>query len=125
MGAEFRELERIGTKVVFPRLRHLGLCNGEMMTDFVRLVPRSPIAAQLETLDLSMGTLDDSDAMELAVEAKRLPKLKRLNLDKSFVSKSALAKVKKAFPGVEVTARDQKTSWSDDPDDQRYVSVGE
>jgi uncharacterized protein (TIGR02996 family) len=109
---------------LFPKLEHLGLCNSELTTDFVRLVPPSKIAGQLVTLDLSRGVLDDNDAKELLAEAKRFPKLKRLNLDRSYVSAALLKQLKAAFKGVEVTAQNQKERDPDDPD-WRYVSVGE
>ncbi|HEU0031535.1 MAG TPA: TIGR02996 domain-containing protein [Kofleriaceae bacterium] len=111
----------------FPKLTHLGLCNSELTTDFVRLVPASPLAARLEVLDLSKGTLDDNDARELAAEAKRFPKLRRLVLDESYVTPAVLQQVKAAFRGVEVSAKHPKERYDDedDDDDGRYVSVAE
>jgi hypothetical protein len=95
-----------------------------MMTDFVRVLPGSKIAGQLETLDLSLGTLDDNDAKELAAEAKRFPKLKKLNLDESFVTPAVLKQLKAAFKGVEISAKEPKERYDWDPN-YRYVSVGE
>lgn len=108
----------------FPKLRHLALRNNELVTDIVRLLPASKLAAQLETIDLSMGTMDDNDADELAAEARKFTKLKKLILDDSFVTPAAAKRVKAAFKSVDVSAKEPKERYDWDPQ-HRYVTVGE
>jgi uncharacterized protein (TIGR02996 family) len=109
---------------LFPKLRHLGIKNTEMVSDVIRLLPASKLARQLETLDLSMGTMDDGDARALAAQASRFPRLGRLVLAKSFVTPAAVKQVKAAFPQVEVSAKHPKERYDWDPE-HRYVSVAE
>jgi len=45
----------------FPALTELALCNAEIQGDIVQELARSPLLAQVETLDLSKGTLIDDD----------------------------------------------------------------
>jgi uncharacterized protein (TIGR02996 family) len=108
----------------FPKLKHLGLRNSELVTDFVRVVPASKLAKQLEVLDFSMGTMNDADADELAAEAKQFPKLKQLIVDDSFLTDAAVKRLKAAFKGVQVSAKEMKERY-DDEEDARYVSVSE
>lgn len=109
---------------LFPKLRHLGLRNSELVTDIVRLLPSSRLAKQLESLDLSMGTMSDSDASELAAEAKALGKLARLDVGASYLTKAGVRTLKTAFPGVAIASADMKEPYDFDPD-SRYVSVEE
>ena len=107
---------------VFPGLTHLGLANAEFAGDLVQALPRSEPAAQLASLDLSLGVLDDSHVEGLVVAAKAFAKLERLDVHENFFSRKGVATLKKAYPELE--AKDQKTAEEDEPD-FRYVSVGE
>ena len=108
----------------FPKLKHLGLCNTEMAADFVRLVPASKLAPQLEVLDFSRSTLDDNELRELAAEPKQFPKLKRLILDDTYVTSPGVKQAKTAFKGVEISAKDPRQIEEYD-EGTRYVSVAE
>ena len=106
----------------FPHLRHLGLANAEFEPEIAAALPSSKLAPQLESLDLSMGTLDDSHLERLVDGAKAFKKLKTLDVRENFFSKKGLAALEKAYASVD--AKDQKAPWEDDPA-YRYVSVGE
>ncbi|MEO8701996.1 MAG: TIGR02996 domain-containing protein [Kofleriaceae bacterium] len=108
---------------VFPKLTHLGLRNSELVTDFVRLLPGSKLAKQLVSLDLSMGTMSDDDARELAEGGKHFPALTSLNVGDSYVGKPGLAALKQAFPRVKIESSTSKEVDDDYP--SRYVSVHE
>ncbi len=113
---------------LFPTVRHLGIKNCELVADAVRLLPGGNLAKQLETLDLSMGTLNDSEAGELAESAKRFPALKALNVEDSYLTAKGIKRLKAAFPGVKIASGDQRELDDDDDDDgrdRRYASVGE
>lgn len=107
---------------VFPHLKHLGLANAQFEPEIAAALPSSQLARQLESLDLSLGTLDDSHVAGLVGAAKAFKKLARLDVHENFLTKQGIAALKKAYPQLE--ARDQKELWEDDPD-ARYVSVGE
>jgi len=109
---------------LFPKLRHLGLRNTELDVDIARMLPASTIAKQLESLDLSMGTLNDSEAGELAEGAAKFPKLKTLCVDDTYVTATGAKVLKVAFKGVKISAKDPKEPYDFAPED-RYVSVSE
>ena len=104
----------------------LGLMNAEFTNELVAALPDAPIAARLESLDLSMGTLDDAPAMTFAERAAAFTRLRRLDVSDNFLSEGALARVRSAFApaGVEVVSERQK-QISDRYPDLRYVTVAE
>lgn len=108
----------------FPRVTHLGLRNAEFTNELCTVLPRTKVAAQLESLDLSMGTMDAAGAQALAAGAAAFKKLKKLDVSDSFLVKSDLAALKKAFKGVELAAKEQKAVDENEPE-WRYCSVGE
>ncbi len=118
---EIDDLTPLLAGTTFPALRHLGLRNAEFADDLARTVPRSTIAARLESLDLSMGTMSDEAALELAAVAKQLPKLVTLNVGENFLTEESIVALRTAFSGVEVNAESQKAIDGD----YRYVTVGE
>jgi hypothetical protein len=92
----------------FPRVRHLGLCNSELVLDFIRLLPEGKLAKQLVSLDLSKGTLGDDGITELAEVAAKFPALEALCVDDSWISPAGIKTLKKAFPRVKISAKDQQ-----------------
>ncbi|HUS28358.1 MAG TPA: TIGR02996 domain-containing protein [Kofleriaceae bacterium] len=111
---------------LFPRLRHLGLCNTELVLDFIRLLPEGKLAKQLVSLDLSKGTLGDDGITELAEVAAKFPALETLCVDDSWITPAGVKALKKAFPRVKISAKDQQALL--DPGEygtDRYVHVSE
>jgi uncharacterized protein (TIGR02996 family) len=113
------DLRAIWERKDLPELRHLGLMNSELADDICEALPGVPLIAQLETLDLSMGTLSDDGARALVAAAPKWPGLQRLDVSNSFLSDEVVAELRSAFPTV--IADEQR---DDDPED-RYVAVGE
>jgi predicted DNA-binding WGR domain protein/photosystem II stability/assembly factor-like uncharacterized protein len=105
----------------FPNLKHLGLTNAEFMNGAVALVAKSRLLPQLESLDLSLGTLGDEGAHALATYRPAFAHLKRLDLTKNYLSKEGV----KLVSGLcaEVLSGKQRDDRGN-PDD-RYASVGE
>jgi len=108
----------------FPKVRHLGLRNTDLVTDIVRLLPAAKLARRLESLDLSMSVMSDEDAAELAAEAAKFPALESLDVSDNYVTTAGTRVLKAAFKGVKVTNRETKAIYEDD-EDGRYVSVHE
>jgi hypothetical protein len=102
-----------------PALRHLGLRNAAFADDLARTVPGSPLAARLDSLDLSMGTMGDEAALVLAESVGHLPKLATLDVSDNFLTEDSLGQLRSVFPGL--ISRSQKELDGD----YRYVSVGE
>ena len=114
------DLESLLSGELFPKLRHLGLRNAEIADDIARAVVEAPIAKRLESLDLSMGTLTDDAARELATHANRFEKLKRLSVDDNFLTAASLEPLRARW-GERLHSEEQKEL----EDDYRYVSVSE
>ena len=79
-----------------PRLRHLGLRSCGFTDELAAIVAQAPIAEQLESLDLSDGTLSDSGAAEL----RHLAHLRELHLSHAFVSPSVRDELSRLGPRV-------------------------
>ena len=109
----------------FPRVRHLGLRNSRLVIDIVRLLPDRKVAKQLETLDLSMGTMNDEDAAELAESAAKFPALETLNVGQSYLSAAGIKLLKTAFKGAKLSSADQRFDDLEDNEGERYASVEE
>ncbi len=105
----------------FPRLRSLGLCNSEITDELCGVLHLSPLVAQIRELDLSMGTLSDAGVNALATYAKGLAHLDKLDVDRSYISSTAMKQLAKSLPNTEIVSKRQ----SENQFERRYVSVSE
>ncbi|HEX8538484.1 MAG TPA: WGR domain-containing protein [Cystobacter sp.] len=104
-----------------PALKHLGLRNAEFTNELCKALPRAKILSQLETLDLSMGTMTDEGAEALAANAAAFKHLKRLDVTENLLSDESQKRM--AALGEHVAHGNQR---DDDGDEEyRYVAVGE
>lgn len=106
----------------FPKLKHLGLMDSEIQNEIAIAVAQSPILQQLETLDLSMGILDDKGAQAL-LESEGVKKLKFLNLRHHYMSDDMMDKLKTI--GIPINMDDQEEADQDDDEEYRYIEVSE
>jgi uncharacterized protein (TIGR02996 family) len=106
----------------FPKLKHLGLRNCEFADELAAALPAAAIVEQLETLDLSKGTMGEAGVSALAEHADAFAHLKRLDLSDNFLGgASRLAgTICKA-----VRTKPQRTPYEYDGEQQRYVALGE
>jgi hypothetical protein len=104
-----------------PALKYLGLMNSDISDAIAKAAVNAPILDQLETLDLSMGTLSDEGGNAL-LASDRVKQLKNLWLSHNYMS-DAVADALEALSPVKVNAGDRMfdPAWPDD----RYVAVGE
>jgi uncharacterized protein (TIGR02996 family) len=70
-GGNIKQLAPLFTGEGVPKLRHLGLMNAEFQDDIAIALAKSPLLAQLETVDLSMGTLKDVGAQAILAAADK------------------------------------------------------
>jgi len=110
-----------------PKLTHLGLVNNELTGEIVDLLATHPLLDQLETLDLSKGTLDDQGAARLVASAGKFGKLRGLDLRSNYIQGQAHA-VRKALPRAnlgEGYLDGQRDAEEWDGEVHRYADVGE
>ncbi len=118
-GATIADLAPIFEGKNLPALVHLGLRNSEIADEIAEALAKSKILRQLESLDLSMGTMTDEGALALAKGLKSAKRLTSVDVSGNYLSASGAAAIKKVVKTVK--AKDQRGS----EEGRRYVAVGE
>jgi len=114
----------------FPKLRRLGLRDSILQDDLAAAVAHAPVVAQLEVLDLSLGTLGDEGAAAL-LAGQPLHHLRKLDLHHHYVSDKVVERLQAAWPGVEVDTSEQddgrtwRQAFGSPPREDRYIAVSE
>lgn len=103
---------------LFPKLRHLALCNSVIADGIARALVGAPVLEQVEVLDVSKGTLSEEGA-EALLSNPALSALKALDVSENFLSEATYARFS-ALP-IPVTVGTEK----DLNDDWRYCTVSE
>ncbi len=112
------DLQPIFAGTLFPKLKYLGLRNSDQADAIAQAVVTAPVLQQLETLDLSLGTLSDEGARAL-LQIKG--PLKRLNLHHNYISSDWIRQLKELPLSLDAT----NPSDMDADAEGRYVAVGE
>jgi hypothetical protein len=112
------DLQPILTGGLFPKLKYLGLRDSEFVDQIAGVLNISPVLNQLETLDLSLGTLSD-DGGQALLETPQLKALKHLDLHHHYLSDDMMARLKAMYPGVNLDDAEE------DDDGSRFVAVSE
>jgi len=107
-----------------PKLKHLGLCNAEFTNELCQVLHQARILKQLETLDLSMGTMTDEGAAALAANAAAYKHLKHLDVTRNMLSANGETQVAKLCESV-ARGNQRQGYGNEDDDNYRYVAVGE
>lgn len=105
-----------------PNLKHLGLCNAAFSDELATVLPKAKVLKQLESLDLSKGTLMDTDAEVLAANAAVFKHLKKLDVSQNQLTRKGVKLLASLCP--DVAAGNQRDIYDDD-EGGRYVAVGE
>ena len=103
-----------------PNLRKLGLRNAEFTDALCEVLPEAKVLAQLQELDLSMGTMTDAGAHVLATNPTVFRRLKTLDVSENFLTKEGQKRV--ATAAQSVISGKQRVPYDED---SRYAAVGE
>ena len=103
-----------------PNLRKLGLRNAEFTDELCEVLPKAKVLAQLQELDLSMGTMTDAGAHVLATNPTVFRRLKTLDVSENFLTKEGQKLV--ATAAQSAVSGKQRTPYDEDA---RYAAVGE
>ena len=109
----------------FPKLKHLGLRNCEFIDELAAELPKSAIMRQIDSLDLSKGTLTDDGVKKLAEHKDAFAHLRRLDLSDNYIGKasSLAATITSAVRTKPQRAGDEYVR--DDGSVRRYVALSE
>lgn len=122
-GIKLADLSPIFAGTHFPKLTHLGLGNCDFEDAIAAELARSKIAARIEHLDLSEGTLGDEGALALATG--KWPRLKSIDVHASWLTKQGIAALKSIAKHVELGTKDSGQQDDDGDPTSRYVSGNE
>ncbi|MDR2736126.1 MAG: STM4015 family protein, partial [Gracilibacteraceae bacterium] len=108
-----KDLTALARRSLFPNLRELGFVNSGQQDDIVAMLLASDILPQLETLDISMGSLTDKGGRMILDARNKLTGLKKLDANYHFMSTDMMAKLQN-LP-FDISTEDQQEY--DDVDD--------
>ena len=107
----------------FSKLVHLGIRNQSFTNELLDQLVASELARRLVTLDLSMSTIDDDIAAELATMASYLPSLETLDVRDNFITPAGASRLEDAFDCEVRIGQQDKLTYAEAGD--RFVSVHE
>ena len=117
-------LRPLFSTMMLPTLRHLGLQNSEMQDEIATELARSPLLAQLGSVDLSMGTMHEPGAQAILDDAAAFEHLMAINLAENFIPAGMCAQLEASF-GHAVECGGQRSPDIEDGQPYYYASVGE
>ncbi|QQS07042.1 MAG: STM4015 family protein [Fibrobacterota bacterium] len=109
-------------KGLFPSLKYLGLSDSCIADEVATGVATAPVLEQIETLDLSQGSLSDAGGRAL-LDSPLVKGLKKLDLHYHYLSTEMMKEFKAS--GLNVDVSDQQKGDEDDDQTYRYPAVGE
>jgi len=117
-------LRPIFTSQTLPKLKHLGLQNSEMQDAIASELANSPLLAQVESVDLSMGTMREPGAQAILTNAAAFKHLKSLNLANNYIPHELTSQLRTAL-GRAVQTSGQQSADVYDGESYYYTTVGE
>jgi hypothetical protein len=125
--AEIADLAPFLSGAGFPKLRYLALRNSEIQDEIAAALAGAPVVANLEVLDLSMGTLSDVGA-EALLGGQPLTHLRKLDLRWNFLTEPMRERLVSVIgaAGVEVDVSETEEAENDgEGNEWRYTEVSE
>jgi len=97
-------------KSEFPKLTYLGILDSEIQDELAEVVLDSKYMKQIETLDLSYGTLTDKGGELIAEKLKAYPNVKKVIIEYHFLSDQGIQKLGQAMKalGKDLKIEDQQ-----------------
>ncbi len=90
-------------KADFPALTYLGIVDSEIQDELTALVLESRFMGQIDTLDLSLGTLTDKGGALLLEKIPEYPNIKKLDVHYHYLSDKMVEQLKKLPIEVDVS----------------------
>ncbi|MCM1539788.1 MAG: STM4015 family protein [Blautia sp.] len=96
----------------FPKLTYLGIVDSEIQDELTEVVLESKYIRQIETLDLSCGTLTDKGGNLLLEKLPALPNIKKLDVHHHYLSDEVMGKLEKLSVEVDVSEQEEAEKWN-------------
>ena len=100
-------------KADFPKLTYLGITDSEIQDEITKTVLECKYMDQIETLDLSMGTLTDKGGQLLLDKLGDYPNIKNLDLHYHFLSDDMMKKLEGLSVTVDLDEKEEPYVYQD------------
>lgn len=117
------DIQKMLTNSEFPKLKELGILDSEMQDELAEIVCGCKYMGQIETLDLSCGTLTDQGGAVLLEQLPKYGNIKKVNLEYHYMSDKMVDQLEK-LP-MEVDASDPQEEDEYDGEIYRYPMLTE
>ncbi len=95
----------------FPNLTYLGIVDSEIQDELAQVVMECKYICQIETLDLSCGTLTDKGGSLLLEKLPELPNIKKLDVHHHYLSDEMMEKIENLSLEVDVSEQEEAEEW--------------
>lgn len=96
----------------FPNLSYLGIVDSEIQDELAQVVLECKYIHQIETLDLSCGTLTDKGGSLLLEKLPELSNIKKLDVHHHYLSDEMMEKIGKLSLEVDVSEQEEAEEWN-------------
>ena len=96
----------------FPNLTYLGIVDSEIQDELAQVVLECKYIHQIETLDLSCGTLTDKGGSLLLEKLPELSNIKKLDVHHHYLSDEMMEKIGKLSLEVDVSEQEEAEEWN-------------
>ncbi len=96
----------------FPKLTYLGIVDSEIQDELTEIVLECKYMGQIETLDLSCGTLTDKGGKLLLEKLPAYSNIKKLDLHHHYLSDDVMEGIEKLPMEVDVSEQEDAEEWN-------------
>ena len=96
----------------FPNLIYLGIVDSEIQDELAQVVLECKYIRQIETLELSCGTLTDKGGSLLLEKLPELPNIRKLDVHHHYLSDEMMEKIKNLSLEADVSEQEEAEKWN-------------
>lgn len=98
-------------KAEFPKLTYLGIADSEIQDELTKVVLESKFIGQIETLDLSLGTLTDEGGQLILETIPKWPNIKNLDVHYNYLTDQMAESLEKLPIAVDASERNKPDEY--------------
>lgn len=106
-----KTIENLLAKSDFPNLTYLGITDSEIQDELTQVVLESKYMSQINTLDLSNGTLTDKGGTLLLEKIPQYPNIKKVDLHYHYLSDEMMKKLKQLPIVIDLSEQEDVEVW--------------